>query len=155
MKQLAMNEESASNFYIISLLLFISARFIFTGLMKYFSPGKLLVFAAIMASICTGLTISLTGYAGVISLVMTSFFMSLMFPTIYGLTITGLKEDTKIGGSGHIMAIIGGAVITAAQGTVSDNAGINMSYIIPLICFIVVVMYGIYIEKKTYKNIIV
>lgn len=149
MRELAVNEETASNVYILSLVLFIGARFIFTALMKYFSPGKLLLFAAVMAALCCGLTISLTGYAGVVSLMMVSFFMSLMFPTLYGLTITGLGEDTKIGGSGHIMAILGGAVITALQGIVSDASGaISFSYIVPLLCFFVVVAYSIYIEKK-------
>lgn len=149
MKELSINEESASLYYIFSLALFIGARFIFTGLMKYFSPGKLLLFAAIMASVCCGLTMISHGYMGIICLMMVSFFMSLMFPTIYGLTITGLGEDTKIGGSGHIMAILGGAVITAFQGIVSDQTGvINYSYIIPLICFLVVVAFGLYIERK-------
>lgn len=153
MRELSINEESASTYYILSLLLFIGARFIFTALMKYFSPGKLLLFAAVMAALCCGLTILLSGYAGVISLMMVSFFMSLMFPTLYGLTITGLGEDTKIGGSGHIMAILGGAVITAFQGLVSDKTGmISYSYVIPLICFLVVIAYSIYIEKKHTKT---
>ncbi|MDR1161627.1 MAG: glucose/galactose MFS transporter, partial [Tannerellaceae bacterium] len=149
MKELSINEEDASLYYILSLAFFIGARFIFTGLMKYFSPGKLLLFAAIMASVCCGITMVSHGYMGVVSLMLVSFFMSLMFPTIYGLTITGLGDDTKIGGSGHIMAILGGAVITAIQGIVSDQTGIiNYSYIVPLLCFLVVVAFGIYIEKK-------
>jgi FHS family L-fucose permease-like MFS transporter len=150
MKELSVDEESASNFYILSLALFIGARFIFTGLMKYFRPSKLLMFAAVMAALCCALTVVFHGYAGVICLAMVSFFMSLMFPTLYGLTITGLGEDTKIGGSGHIMAILGGAVIAALQGIVSDQTGsINYSYTIPLFCFLVVVVYSLYIEKKS------
>ncbi|MDR1918601.1 MAG: L-fucose:H+ symporter permease [Tannerellaceae bacterium] len=149
MKELALNEEAASNFYILSLALFIGARFIFTALMKYFRPARLLMFAAVMAALCCVLTVMLHGYAGVISLAMVSFFMSLMFPTIYGLTITGLGEDTKIGGSGHIMAILGGAVVAALQGIVSDQTGsINYSYLVPLGCFLVVVVYSLYIEKR-------
>ncbi|MDR2810276.1 MAG: L-fucose:H+ symporter permease [Tannerellaceae bacterium] len=152
MKELSINEEAASNFYILSLALFIGARFIFTALMKYFPPSRLLMFAAIMAALCCTLTVVCHGYAGVISLAMVSFFMSLMFPTLYGLTITGLGEDTKIGGSGHIMAILGGAVIAALQGIASDQTGsINYSYAVPLFCFVVVVMYSLYIEKIT-KN---
>ncbi|MDR0431513.1 MAG: L-fucose:H+ symporter permease [Tannerellaceae bacterium] len=149
MHELAINEEAASTYYMLSLMLFIGARFIFTGLMKYFSPGKLLLFAAVMASVCCGLTIFTHGYAGVVSLMMVSFFMSLMFPTIYGLTVTGLGDDTKIAGSGHIMAILGGAVISALQGLVSDKTGIiNHSYIVPLLCFLIVVLFSIYIERK-------
>lgn len=154
MKELAVNEEAASDFYILSLALFIGARFIFTGLMKYFRPSRLLMFAAVMAALCCGLAVVAHGYAGVICLAMVSFFMSLMFPTIYGLTITGLGEDTKIGGSGHIMAILGGAVIAALQGIASDRTGsINYSYAVPLFCFLVVVMYCLYIEKKSLRKL--
>ena len=150
MKELAINEESASDFYILSLALFIGARFIFTALMKYFRPSRLLMFAAVMAALCCALTVVAHGYTGVICLAMVSFFMSLMFPTIYGLTITGLGEDTKIGGAGHIMAILGGAVIAALQGIASARAGsINYSYAVPLFCFLVVVMYSLYIGKKS------
>lgn len=154
MRELSINEESASTYYILSLALFIGARFIFTALMKYFKPGKLLLFAALMAVFCSIMTIVSHGYVGVIFLMFISFFMSLMFPTIYGLTITGLGEDTKIGGSGHIMAILGGAIITAFQGIVSDSTGsINYSYVIPLACFLVVVFFSIYIGKKPKKSV--
>jgi len=152
MKELSINESSASNVYILSLALFIGARFIFTALMKYFRPGKLLLFAAIMASLCCLLTMFTHGYTGVVFLMFVSFFMSLMFPTIYGLTITGLGEDTKIGGSGHIMAILGGAVITAFQGIVSDKTGVvNYSYVIPLLCFLTVVAFSLFIDKHHRK----
>ena len=71
--------------------------------------------------------------------------MSLMFPTIFGLGIQGLGEDTKIGSSGLIMAILGGAVITAAQGQVSDATGsIHMAYWVPLVCFLIIAYYGAY-----------
>ena len=155
MKELSINEEAASSYYILSLVLFIGARFIFTALMKYFRPSQLLMFAAVMAALCCTLTVVSHGYTGVISLAMVSFFMSLMFPTLYGLTITGLGEDTKIGGSGHIMAILGGAVIAALQGMVSDRTGsINTSYTVPLGCFAVVLLYSLYIEKTAkYRKI--
>ncbi|MDR2117942.1 MAG: L-fucose:H+ symporter permease [Tannerellaceae bacterium] len=153
MKELSVDEEAASSYYILSLALFIGARFIFTALMKYFRPSSLLMFAAIMAALCSGLTVFTHGYMGVISLAMISFFMSLMFPTLYGITVTGLGEDTKIGGSGHIMAILGGAVVAAVQGIVSDRTGsINYSYVVPLGCFLVVVVYCLYIERKTVKK---
>ena len=66
-----------------------------------------------------------------------------MFPTIYGLAVKGLGEDTKIGASGLIMAILGGAVITAIQGRVSDMFGIHMAYLVPLACFAVILYYGL------------
>ena len=148
MKELDITEEQASNYYILSLIVFVSARFIFTALMKYITPSKLLQIAGIMAMICCGFVVFGSGYFGVYSLVAVSFFMSLMFPTIYGLTITGLGDDTKIAGSGHIMAILGGAIITTLQGRASDAIGsINHSYIVPLFCFILVAAYGLYIHR--------
>jgi FHS family L-fucose permease-like MFS transporter len=147
MKELNVNEEAASDFYILSLALFIGARFIFTWLMKYFRPARLLLFAAVMAAACCLLAIVCHGYAGVISLAMVSFFMSLMFPTLYGLTVSGLGEDTKIGGSGHIMAILGGAVMAAIQGAVSDLTDVNTSCAVPLCCFLVVIAYSRQVES--------
>lgn len=154
MKELSINESDASSYYVYSLALFIGARFIFTALMKFFRPAQLLLFAAVMTCVCSLLTMFTHGYVGVVSLMFISFFMSLMFPTIYGLTMTGLGDDTKIAGSGHIMAILGGAIITAFQGMVSDKTGvINYSYIIPLLCFLIVVAFSIYIDKKTVKKV--
>ena len=89
------------------------------------------------------------GYTGVYALVGISGCMSLMFPTIYGLAVRGLGEDTKIGGSGLIMAILGGAVLTAVQGQVSDATGsINLAYSVPLVCFLVIAFYGASMAKK-------
>ena len=85
---------------------------------------------------------------GVIALVCISGFMSLMFPTIFGLAVTGLGKDTKIGGSGLIMAILGGAVVTAIQGAVSDSAGIHYSYLVPLACFLIINLYSRYVNRK-------
>jgi hypothetical protein len=89
------------------------------------------------------------GIVGVISLISISGCMSLMFPTIYGIASEGLGEKMKLGGCGLIMAILGGAVLTAFQGRVSDGAGISFSYIVPALCFVVVGYYGLMTEKGT------
>jgi FHS family L-fucose permease-like MFS transporter len=92
--------------------------------------------------------------SAVIALVAISGFMSLMFPTIFGQAVAGLGADTKVGGSGLIMAILGGAVLTALQGIVSDATGsIHLSFIIPLLCFIVVLAYGIRSEKYVRQSL--
>lgn len=136
-------EEVAATYYIASLILFASSRFIFTFMMKYFKPSSLLAFSSIMAIISTLIVIFGSGMVGVIALVAISGFMSLMFPTIFGQAVVGLGDDTKIGGSGLIMAILGGAVVTFFQGKVSDITGsINYSYIVPLICFAVITYYA-------------
>lgn len=143
MKELQLNEERAASYYIASMVLFTLSRFVFTGLMRYFKPRKLLLFSAIMAIPCTMAVIFSQGIVGVVALVAISGFMSLMFPTIYGLSVRGLGDDTKIGGSGHIMAILGGAVITSLQGQVSDLTGsINLAYSVPLICFVLIALYA-------------
>jgi FHS family L-fucose permease-like MFS transporter len=147
-------EQVAASFYIAALILFASSRFIFTFLMKFFRPSSLLTFAALMA-ICSSLIVIFgSGMFGVIALVSISGFMSLMFPTIFGQAVIGLGDDTKIGGSGLIMAILGGAVITFFQGQVSDLTGsINYSYIVPLICFAVIIYYAIDSKKMEVKSI--
>lgn len=148
MQELNLSEDNAATYYLASLILFSVSRFIFTGLMKFFSPRNLLMLSAIGGGICTLLVIYGSGYPGVVALVAISGFMSLMFPTIYGLGMRGLGEDTKIGGSGLIMAILGGAVLTAVQGQVSDiTQSINLSFYIPLLCFGVVVFYAV-LQKK-------
>ena len=86
---------------------------------------------------------------GLYCLVGISACMSLMFPTIYGFAIRGLGDDTKLGGSGLIMAILGGAVLTAIQGQVSDLTGsINLSFFVPVACFAIIAFYAIYESQK-------
>lgn len=148
MGELNINEASASEYYLAALILFSISRFVFTGLMKYFKPGELLAFSAFMAIISTSLVIFGKAYIGVIALISISGFMSLMFPTIFGLAVQGLGNDTKIGGSGLIMAILGGAVLTAIQGKVSDIAGdIHYSFIVPLLCFVIILIFGFRSQK--------
>lgn len=143
MVHMGYNEKDSATIYLISIIGFSVCRFIFTALMKYIKPNLLLVGAAITAIICSLSVIMLNGVAGVIALVCISLCMSLMFPTIYGIAMYKLGNDAKIGGSGLIMAILGGAVLTAIQGYVSDITGsINWAFIVPLICFAVVAAYG-------------
>ncbi|AFN74823.1 L-fucose permease [Melioribacter roseus P3M-2] len=152
MKQLELNEKNAATYYLISLALFALFRFICTVLMKYISPGKLLAYLSGIATVLTIAVIVSGGYAGVIALVSISACMSLMFPTIFGLAVEGLNSDTQIASSGLIMAILGGAILTALQGLVSDlTSNINLAYIIPLFCFIVIFYYGLYVIKRHKK----
>lgn len=148
MKELDMNEAEAAWYYRLALIIFLISRFVTTWLMKFITPRRLLGLLAILAGVLTLTVIGTGGIVGVYALVGISACMSLMFPTIYGLALQGLGEDTKIGGSGLIMAILGGAVITKVQGQVSDMTGsINMSYIVPLVCFGIIIFYALYIRK--------
>ena len=147
-EHLGISEADASFYYLLSIILFSIARFIFTALMRIIRPSLLLFYAAIAASIACVATIFLGAMPGVIALVCISVFMSLMFPTIYGIALNRLGDDTKIGASGLIMAILGGAIITALQGKLADIGSINTSFFIPLVCFIVVGVYGFWNARR-------
>lgn len=148
--------EEASSYSVLSLFCFMGARFFFTYLMKYINPAILLVFASLACIISTLTVIVGSGFLAICALVLISFFMSLMFPTIYGIALQGIGSDAKIGASGLIMAILGGALFPLFQGwiatanqTLDPVTGIVMenfalSYLIPLLCFVVVGAYGIY-----------
>ncbi|MFW5656983.1 MAG: L-fucose:H+ symporter permease [Bacteroidota bacterium] len=143
MQELQLNEEQSASYYLGAIILFTLARFINTFLMRYFKPRNLLTASAIGAIVCTSIVIFGEGLTAVYALVAISGFMSLMFPTIYGLSLRGLGTDTKIGGSFLIMAILGGAVITFIQGQVSDLTGsIKYAYFVPMVCFVIIAAYG-------------
>lgn len=142
MVNLGLNEDDASSFYLASIVAFSLARFACTALMKYIAPHVLLWALAVLAATLSLLVILVGGLPGAYALVAVSACMSLMFPTIYGLAVQGLGEDTKLGGAGLIMAILGGAVLTGIQGRVSDAFGIQAAYVVPLICFLLVAHYG-------------
>lgn len=147
-------EQVAAQYYVASLILFVISRFICTFLMKYIKPERLLTWAALLASVSSIIVISAHGMTGVIALVSISAFMSLMFPTIFGIASKGLGEDAKIGSSGMIMAILGGAVITAIQGKVSDLTGsINIAYSVPLVCFLIIAFYGGFIRHQNKRTV--
>ena len=141
-------EVLSQQYNIVAMAIFIASRFISTFLMRYVRPGRLLMFFAIggFASI-TGVILS-TGIFGMYCLVATSAFMSLMFPTIYGIALRGLGEDAKFGAAGLIMAILGGSVMPPMQGAIIKQGTLlsmpaeNISFIIPLVCFAVVALYG-------------
>lgn len=148
MSELNLAEADASSYYIAALVVFTLFRFVNTFLMKYFKPTNLLILSALLGVVSTFVVIMGSGYVGVIALVAISGFMSLMFPTIFGLASKGLGQDTKIGSSGLIMAIGGGAALPALQGLVSDMSGsIHLSYWVPLLCFVIIAFYG-FLSKR-------
>ena len=106
-----------------------------------------------MATIMSVCVILIGGMVGVIALVLISGFMSLMFPTIFGLGCSDLGEDTKLASSGQIMAIVGGAIITPMQGALVDAFGSSVSYILPLACFVIIGLYAVTGRKHEHVNI--
>lgn len=146
MQELGCDESEGASWYLATIICFSSARFVFTWLMKYFKPAALMAVAAAFDIVACCLVVFCGGMAGVVvaALIAISFFMSLQFPTIYGIALENVGEDSKIGASGLIMAILGGALLTPLQGQVSDMFGVNTSYIVPLFCFVVVLCYSLY-----------
>jgi len=138
----------SQQYNIVAMAIFIVSRFISTFLMRYIRPGRLLMFFAIGGFSLVAGVILFQGIIGLYCLVGVSAFMSLMFPTIYGIALRGLEEDAKFGAAGLIMAILGGSVMPPLQGAIIKQGTIlsmpaeNVSFIIPLICFVVVAMYG-------------
>ncbi len=145
MQELNIEEANAATYYLASIICFCLARFFFTWLMKFYHPAKLMAWASAADVILCLIVILMSGSGmiAVTALVLISFFMSLQFPTIYGIALEGMNEDAKIGASGLIMAILGGALLTPLQGYVSDVFGVSVSYAVPLVCFVVVLWYSL------------
>ena len=143
MVELDLNESGAANYYLAALILFTIARFVFTGLLKKYRGSVLLIYSSFTAVLLLFFVIFAGGFIGAFALVGISGCMSLMFPTIFGLASEGLGKDRKVAGSGLIMAILGGAALTAIQGQVSDlTQSIHLSFFVPMACFLVVASYG-------------
>ncbi|THU41579.1 L-fucose:H+ symporter permease [Niastella caeni] len=124
-------------------LAFMVGRFVGTFFMKFISPNKLLAIYAGINIVLSAIAIISSGMITVYALIGVAFFMSIMFPTIFSLGIQGLGSDTKIGSSLIIMSIVGGALLPLLMGRISDMTGnIQNGYIIPLVCFIVVLYFG-------------
>lgn len=145
-------EVAAQGYNIAAMIIFATSRFICTFLLRFFSPGALLMTLAIGGFFLILGTIFIPGIVGLYCLVAVSACMSLMFPTIYGIALTGLGDDSKIGASGLIMAILGGSILPPIQAMIMDmNAfqvgpialsSVRASFVLPLICFVVVALFG-------------
>jgi len=142
------SEKDAGAMLFISLLSFGIGRFVATAIMKRFEPKKLMGAYSIMNVALCATAIFFPGFIGGWALVATSFFMSLMFPTIFALGVKGLGPNTKLGGSMIIMAIIGGAVWTPIMGLISDKThSMALAMSIPLISYLFIIYYS-YLGSK-------
>ncbi|PPT99204.1 L-fucose:H+ symporter permease [Xanthomonas arboricola] len=137
-------EKTAATYLTISLVLFMAGRFIGTALLRYLAPAKLLAsFATINLALCA-VAIAFPGWTGLYALVAASVFMSVMFPTIFALGLDGMHDDArKLGSSLLVMSIIGGALLTAVMGAVSDMAGIHWAMVVPGGCFAVILLFAL------------
>ena len=147
---LGISKATAQNYNIIAMCLFLCGRFISTFLMKYVDGRRLLTVFGIFAAICSLGAILIVGKAGLYCLIGISLFMSLMFPTIYGTALENVSlEDASLGAAFLVMAIVGGALMPPLQGMIIDcgtifgHPAVNVSYAMPLLCFVIVTIYGL------------
>ncbi len=142
------DEATAATMLTLSLVLFLAGRFIGAALMGRVRPALLLaVFGAINMLLCVAAAV-VGGSVGLAALIATSLFMSIMFPTIFALSLEGLGPLTKPGASLLVMAIIGGAVLTALMGLVSDHASIAAAMLLPGVAFACVAAFGTSMARR-------
>jgi FHS family L-fucose permease-like MFS transporter len=153
---IGISSENAANYQFICFVLFLIGRAIGTYMLRFINSGKLLFQFSILAGLCALTTVFVDGIIGLYALVGISFFMSLMFPTIYGIALEDLDEkESKIGAAGLVMAIVGGALMPKLQGMIIDLGGngvddiqimgvteVNFSFLLPLLCFLFIAYFG-------------
>ena len=152
---LGINKATAQMYNIAAMSMFLCSRFISTFLMKYVNSRMLLAIFGGGAALCTIGAIAIVVMPGLYCLVGISFFMSLMFPTIYGIALENVdSQDTTLGAAFLVMAIVGGALMPPLQGLIIDqqvvcgHPAVNASFILPLLCFLVIIAYGYRSYKK-------
>ena len=154
-ENLGISKAAAQNLNIIAMVIFLGCRFVGTFLMKYIKSTQLLMIFAVGGIATISGVILIEGMMGLYLLVATSAFMSIMFPTIYGIALNDVsEEDSSIGAALLVMAIVGGAVMPFLQAmmidqeTIAGLPGVNFSFILPLICFVMIAIYGFRCSKR-------
>ena len=152
---LGINKATAQRYNILAMTMFLCSRFISTMLMKYVDSRRLLAIFGIGAAAATLGTIFIVGMAGLYCLVAISIFMSLMFPTIYGIALENVdNDDATLGAAFLVMAIVGGALMPPLQGMIIDMGvigwlpAVNVSFVLPLACFAVITVYGVRTARR-------
>lgn len=147
--RLGMDKATAQIYNIVAMSLNLVGRFLGTYIMKFVNSRQLLTIFGVGASVCTLCTICIDGMWGLYTLVLISLFMSIMFPSIYGIALENVDvQDTKLGAAFLVMAIVGGALMPPLQGLLIDQGtllgmpAVNVSFVLPLVCFMVVTLYG-------------
>ena len=157
-ERLGLSKAEAQRYNMVAMGLFILFRFVSTFLMRFFNSRRLLMAFAIGGMFTIAGAIFIQGMGGLYCLIATSAFMSLMFPTIYGISLEGIGEDATLGAAGLVMAIVGGALMPPLQGMIIDLESIlgmpavNFSFVLPFICFLVIARFGLvslHLQKQT------
>jgi FHS family L-fucose permease-like MFS transporter len=144
MKQYTVVTERHASYYLTGVLVALAlGRFVSTPLMKYLSPSKMLGIYGMANVLLMAVTVTQPGIVGAWGVVLSGFFLSIMFPTIFALGLKGLGPNTKLAGSLLVMAIVGGALFPLVLGYIAKNTGsLAKGYIVPLVGFAVVAAYG-------------
>ena len=137
-----LSDQSAGNLQTVAFALFALGRLAGSAVVGWIRPNlALAIYAAINVALMT-MALTVGGLAGVGAVMGSFFFMSIMFPTIFALSIDGIGQQTKLGSSILVMSIVGGAIMTPIMGLVADRMGMRIGFGIPLACFAVVAAYG-------------
>ena len=157
---LGIDKATAQRYNILAMSLSLSGRFIGTYIMKYINQRRLLAIFGVGATICTLGAICIEGMMGLYSLVCISLFMSIMFPSIYGIALENVRsEDTSLGAAFLVMAIVGGALMPPLQGLIIDQKvimgwpAVNVSFVLPFICFVMIMIYGFWTYRLRTKEV--
>ncbi len=147
-----LSDRSAGNLQAVAFALFAGGRLVGSAVVGLTRPHKALAVYAVINTVMMVLAMVGGGWAGVVGVMASFFFMSIMFPTIFALSIRGLGEHTKLGSSLLVMSIVGGAIMTPLMGYIADRGGMRVGFVIPLICFVVIAIYGGIWQKLESKD---
>ncbi len=135
-------EKTAAMLLAVALFGFMIGRFVGTFLMRFIPPARMLAIYAVLCFLLTVAAVAASGYVSIYALMGVQFFMSIMFPTIFSLSIQGLGAKTKQASSLLIMSIVGGAILPVVMGGVSDSYNIRVAYLVPAVCFLFVLYFA-------------
>ena len=157
---LGINKATAQTYNIIAMALFLCGRFVATALMKYVNSSRLLAIFATGAALCAIGAITIVGMGGLYCLMGISAFMSLMFPTIYGIALENVdNQDASLGAAFLVEAIVGGAIMPPLQGMIIDQKvimgwpAVNVSFVLPFLCFVMIMIYGFWTYRLRTKEV--
>jgi FHS family L-fucose permease-like MFS transporter len=146
------SDQAAGNLQTLAFVLFASGRLVGSAVVGFTKPHKALAIYAVVNTLMMVLAMAGGGWVGVIGIMASFFFMSIMFPTIFALSIRGLGEHTKLGSSVLVMSIVGGAIMTPLMGLIADKGGMRIGFVIPLACFAFIAVYGVLWQKLETKD---
>jgi FHS family L-fucose permease-like MFS transporter len=140
-------DRSAGYLQTLAFVCFAGGRFFGSAVVGFTQPHRALAGYAIINTLMMVLAMACGGWSGVVAIMVSFFFMSIMFPTIFALSIRGLGDHTKLGSSVLVMSIVGGAIMTPVMGLIADKGGMRIGFVIPMVCFAVVAVYGALWQK--------